>query len=110
MKLEIRYARTSDGFDIACAEAGTGYPLVVVPSTPYNAKGLMIAAIRDDGPVIVLENKFLGAGARGQVPEEAYTFPIGKCEVVRRGRDVTLCGIGRMTRMCLDAADILAAE
>ncbi|HEY3081865.1 MAG TPA: transketolase C-terminal domain-containing protein [Chloroflexota bacterium] len=83
---------------------------VVVPSTPYNAKGLMISAIRDDGPVVVLENKFLGAGARGRVPEEAYTFPIGQAEVVRRGRDVTLCGIGRMTRMCLEAAAKLAAE
>jgi acetoin:2,6-dichlorophenolindophenol oxidoreductase subunit beta len=83
---------------------------VVVPSTPYNAKGLLISAIRDDGPVVVLENKFLGAGARGQVPEEAYTFPIGQAEVVRQGRDVTLCGIGRMTRTCLDAAARLAGE
>jgi pyruvate/2-oxoglutarate/acetoin dehydrogenase E1 component len=83
---------------------------VVVPSTPYNAKGLLISAIRDDGPVVVLENKFLGAGARGPVPEEPYTFPIGVAEVVRPGRDVTLCGIGRMTRMCLDAAAALAAE
>jgi pyruvate dehydrogenase E1 component beta subunit len=81
-----------------------------VPSTPNNAKGLLISAIRDDGPVVVLENKFLGAGARGQVPEEAYTFPIGQAEVVREGRDVTLCAIGRMTRMCLDAAGKLAAE
>jgi pyruvate dehydrogenase E1 component beta subunit len=83
---------------------------VVVPSTPYNAKGLLISAIRDDGPVVFLENKFLGAGGRSHVPEEAYTFPIGKAEIVRRGRDVTICGIGRMTRMCLEAADRLAAE
>lgn len=83
---------------------------VVVPTTPYNAKGLMISAIRDNGPVVILENKFLGLGSRGPVPEEAYTVPIGKCEVVRRGRDVTLCGIGRMTLMCLDAAAILAAD
>ncbi len=83
---------------------------VVVPTTPYNAKGLMISAIRDDGPVVVLENKFLGLGSRSHVPEEAYTLPIGKAEVIRPGRDVTLCGIGRMTRMCLDAAHALAAE
>jgi acetoin:2,6-dichlorophenolindophenol oxidoreductase subunit beta len=83
---------------------------VVVPSTAYNAKGLMISAIRDDGPVVVMENKFLGATARGPVPEEPYTVPIGRAEVVRRGRDVTLCGIGRMSRLCLEAADLLTAE
>jgi pyruvate/2-oxoglutarate/acetoin dehydrogenase E1 component len=83
---------------------------VVVPTTAYNAKGLLISAIRDDGPVVVLEHKFLGTAAKGPVPEEPYTVPIGKAEVVRRGRHVTLCGIGRMTHMCLEAAEILAAE
>ena len=83
---------------------------MVVPSTAYNAKGLTIAAIRDDGPVVMLEHKFLGAAAKGPVPEEAYCVPIGKAEIVRRGRDVTLCGIGRMTHVCLEAADTLAAE
>jgi pyruvate dehydrogenase E1 component beta subunit len=83
---------------------------VLVPSTAYNAKGLMIAAIRDNGPVVVLEHKFLGAAARGHVPEEAYTVPIGRAEIVRRGRDVTLCGIGRMTHVSLEAAAILAAD
>jgi pyruvate dehydrogenase E1 component beta subunit len=58
----------------------------------------------------VLENKFLGAGARGPVPEEAYTFPIGQAEVVRQGTDVTIAAIGRMTRMALDAAAKLTAE
>ena len=81
---------------------------VVVPSTAYNVKGLMIAAIRDDGPVVVLEHRFLGAAARGHVPEEPYELPIGRAEVVRRGRDVTLCGIGRMTHLCLAAAERLA--
>lgn len=83
---------------------------IVVPTTAYNAKGLMIAAIRDDGPVIVLDHKFLGNAAQGPVPEEAYTVPIGNAEVVRSGRDVTLCGIGRMTHVCLDAAKLLAAD
>ncbi len=83
---------------------------VVVPTTAYNAKGLTIAAIRDNGPVIVMEHKFLGAAAKGPVPEEPYALPIGRAEVVRRGRDVTLCGIGRMTHVCLEAADMLAAE
>jgi len=83
---------------------------VVVPTTAYNAKGLLIAAIRDNGPVVFLDHKFLGNAARGPVPEEPYTVPIGKAEVVRRGRDVTLCGIGLMTHVCLEAAKSLAAE
>lgn len=77
---------------------------VVVPSTAYNAKGLIASAIRDDGPVVVLEHKFLGFAAKGHVPELSYTYPIGKAEVVRAGTDVTLCGIGRMTHICLEAA------
>lgn len=83
---------------------------VVVPSTAHNAKGLTIAAIRDNGPVVMLEHKFLGTAAKGPVPEGPYTVPIGKAEVIRRGRDVTLCGIGRMTHVCLEAASRLTAE
>lgn len=83
---------------------------VVVPSTAYNAKGLTIAAIRDNGPVLVMEHKFLGLSAKGPVPEEPYSVPIGRCEVVRRGEDVTLVGIGRMTHICLEASEILAQE
>lgn len=83
---------------------------VVVPSTAYNAKGLTISAIRDNGPVIILEHKFLGLRAKGAVPEEPYAVPIGRAEIVRRGRDVTLCGIGRMTHICSEAADSLSAE
>ena len=83
---------------------------VVVPSTAYNAKGLTISAIRDNGPVIVMEHKFLGLSAKGQVPKNAYATPIGKCEIVRKGLDVTLVGIGRMTHVCQDAATALAAH
>lgn len=83
---------------------------VVVPSTAYNAKGLTISAIRDNGPVIILEHKFLGLRAKGPVPEQSYTVPIGRAEVIRRGRDVTLCGIGRMTHICAEAADSLSEE
>ena len=83
---------------------------VVVPSTAYNAKGLLISAIRDDGPVVVLEHKFLGFAAKGHVPEETYSLPIGKAEVIRAGTDVTLCGIGRMTHICLEAAAQLEQE
>lgn len=83
---------------------------VVVPSTAYHAKGLMIAAIRDGGPVVMMEHKFLGSAAKGDVPEHSYIFPIGHAEVTRSGRDITLCGIGRTTHLCLEAADALAAD
>jgi pyruvate/2-oxoglutarate/acetoin dehydrogenase E1 component len=83
---------------------------VIVPSTAYNAKGLTLAAIRDNGPVVVMEHKFLGSAAKGHVPEGEYFVPIGKAEIVRRGTDVTLCGIGRMTHVCLEAAEMLAAR
>ncbi|MBA3402939.1 MAG: alpha-ketoacid dehydrogenase subunit beta [Actinobacteria bacterium] len=83
---------------------------VVVPSTAYNAKGLLVSAIRDDGPVVVMEHKFLGFAAKGHVPEETYTLPIGKAEIVREGTHVTLCGIGRMTHICLEAAGKLAEQ
>src|SRR5712691_8179595 len=83
---------------------------VVAPTTAYNAKGLMTAAIRDNGPVIFLDHKFLGNAARVPVPEESYVTPIGRAEIVRRGRDVTLCGIGRMTHICSEAAESLLSE
>ena len=83
---------------------------VVVPSTAYNAKGLLVSAIRDNGPVVVMEHKFLGFAAKGHVPEETYTLPIGKAEIVREGTHVTLCGIGRMTHICLEAAGRLAEQ
>lgn len=83
---------------------------VVVPTTAYNAKGLLIAAIRDDGPVVMMEHKFLGTAAKRAVPEAPYMVPIGRAEVIREGADVTLCGIGRMTHVCLEAAEALAAK
>jgi acetoin:2,6-dichlorophenolindophenol oxidoreductase subunit beta len=83
---------------------------VLVPSTAYSAKGLMIAAIRDGGPVVVMEHKFLGSAAKGNVPEDSYTIPIGEAEIIHSGRDLTLCGIGRMTNVCLEVADELVAD
>jgi pyruvate dehydrogenase E1 component beta subunit len=83
---------------------------VIVPSTAYNAKGLTLAAMRDNGPVVVFEHKFLGSAAKGQVPVGDYIVPIGKAQIVRHGKDVTLVGIGRMTHVCLEAADLLAAQ
>ena len=64
---------------------------VVFPSTPYDAKGLMKAAIRDDNPVVFLEQKFLYS-FRGLVPEEDYVLPLGKCDVKKVGKDVTVVG------------------
>ena len=83
---------------------------VVVPSTAYDAKGLTVSAIRDNGPVIMMEHKFLGSRAKGFVPEEAYTVPIGRAKLIRSGRDVTLCGIGRMVHVCQEAAQQLESD
>nr|WP_323127028.1 transketolase C-terminal domain-containing protein [Rubrobacter tropicus] len=82
---------------------------VVVPSSPYDAKGLMIAAIRDDDPVIFFENKVLYA-VEGEVPEESYEIPLGEAEYVREGDDVTIVAIGRMVSMAEQAAAALADE
>lgn len=75
----------------------------VAPSDPATAKGLTASAIRDDDPVVIFDHKFLLA-MRGDVPEGEYLLPIGKSQVRRAGRDVTLIGISRMTHVCLDAA------
>jgi acetoin:2,6-dichlorophenolindophenol oxidoreductase subunit beta len=82
---------------------------VVIPSNPYDAKGLMISAIRDDDPVIFFENKVLYA-VEGEVPEEPYTIPFGEAEIVREGEDVTLVAIGRMVSMAEQAAVALADD
>ena len=82
---------------------------VVAPTTAYDAKGLLATAIRDDDPVVFFEHRYLGPRARGPVPDEPYTLPLGKAHTPRRGRDVTLCGIGRMTHVCLEAAERLMA-
>ncbi len=82
---------------------------VVVPSNPYDAKGLMIASIRDDDPVIFFENKVLYT-MEGEVPEEPYEIPLGEAEYVREGDDVTIVAIGRMVSMAEQAAEALSGE
>ena len=82
----------------------------IAPTSAYNAKGLLISAIRDNGPVVLFEHRYLGARARAPVPEDPYTLPLGKARIVRQGSDVTLCGMGRMTYVCLDAAEALTSE
>jgi pyruvate dehydrogenase E1 component beta subunit len=81
----------------------------VVPSTPYDAKGLLISAIRQDDPIFFFEHKFL-YGIKGPVPEEAYTVPIGKADIKRAGDDVTVVAIGRMVHLALEAAALLEKE
>ena len=81
----------------------------VVPSDAYTAKGLLTAAMRANDPVIVFEHKLL-YHEQCAVPEEPYELPIGKARTVREGSDVTLVGISRMTQVCLEAADALAAD
>jgi pyruvate dehydrogenase E1 component beta subunit len=82
---------------------------VVAPSTPYDAKGLLKSAIRDDDPVIFFEGETL-YGSKGEVPEEDYTVPIGVSEVKRPGTDVTIIAWSKMVTVALKAADTLAAE
>ncbi|MGP4016086.1 alpha-ketoacid dehydrogenase subunit beta [Saccharopolyspora sp. 5N708] len=82
---------------------------VVTPSSPYDAKGLLIAAIRDDDPVIFCEHKAM-YDVVGEVPEDSYALPFGEAEVVREGSDVTVVAIGRMVSVAAQAAEQLAAE
>lgn len=83
---------------------------VVIPSTPYDAKGLLISAIRDNDPVIFLEHMKLYRSFRGEVPEEEYTIEIGKADIKRAGTDVTLIAYGAMVHTSLKAADELAKD
>lgn len=77
---------------------------VVIPSTPYDAKGMLISAIRDGDPVIFMEPKRIYRSGRQEVPEEAFTVPLGKARLVREGRDVTLLAWGAMVQTCAEAA------
>jgi len=83
---------------------------VVVPSNPYDAKGLLVSAIRDDDPVLFMEPKRIYRAFREAVPVENYAVPLGQAVVAREGEDVTLIAWGAMVRVCLDAAEVLARE
>jgi len=82
---------------------------VVAPSTPYDAKGLLKSAIRDDNPVMLLESELMYAW-KGEVPAEEYLVPIGKAEVRRQGEEVTLVGFSKPMQMVLEAAELLEKE
>ena len=83
---------------------------VITPATPYDAKGLLKSAIRDDDPVIFLEHKRTYRLVRGEVPDGEYTIPIGKADVKREGEDVSVFTYGLMVHHCLEAAQTLEAE
>jgi 2-oxoisovalerate dehydrogenase E1 component len=82
---------------------------VVVPTTPYDAKGLLKTAIRSDDPVMFLEHKSL-LNSKGQVPEEEYYIPFGQARIAREGTDATVVAIGSMVRRTLEACDELSKE
>jgi pyruvate dehydrogenase E1 component beta subunit len=83
---------------------------VVCPATPRDAKGLILAAIRGEDPVLFFEPKLLYRAFKDEVPQEAYEVPIGKARVAREGRDVTLIAWGAMVHTCLKAAEFLAKD
>ena len=82
---------------------------VVMPATPYDVKGLLKTSIRDDNPVLFIENKALYA-LKGEIPEEEYLIPIGKADVKRTGKDVTVVATSRMVHQALEAAKTLSNE
>ena len=83
---------------------------VVIPSTPYDTKGLLASAIRDPDPVVFLEPKLIYRAFREEVPDETYTVPIGEAATRREGDDVSVFTWGAMTRPTMEAADQLAEE
>ena len=105
------------GFRAAAQHSQCLYPMfthipglkVVLPSSPYDVKGLLIQAIRDNDPVIFCEHKVLYS-LQGDVPEESYTIPFGEANIVREGDDVTIVAFGRMVHQAMKAATALAKE
>jgi len=83
---------------------------VIAPGTPYDAKGLLKSAIRDDNPVIFFEHKYLYRRLKEELPEKDYTIPIGKADIKRSGKDITLITYGAMLQKSLEAADRLLDE
>jgi pyruvate/2-oxoglutarate/acetoin dehydrogenase E1 component len=82
---------------------------VILPSTPYDVKGLLKTAIRDDDPVIFIEHKSL-YGTKGVVPAEEYTIPLGQAAIRRTGNDITIVAVSAMAHRAVEAAELLAAK
>ena len=116
MPLVIRM-QCGGGFSAAAQHSQTLHALlthipglkVVMPSNPYEAKGLLIEAIRDDDPVMFLENKVM-YDDKGEVPDETYTIPMGVARLARLGGDLTICALGRMVNLAQQAAEVLAKQ
>ena len=83
---------------------------IVIPSTPYDAKGLLASAIRDEDPVMVFEHKGLYSSAKGPVPEEPYVIPFGKADIKREGKHVTVVATSLMVHKAINAAQTLEKE
>ncbi len=105
------------GFRAASQHSQCLYPIfthlpglkVVIPSSPYEAKGLLIQAIRDDDPVIFFEHKMMYDDEE-EVPDEPYAIPFGEARLTREGEDVTIVAIGRMVKLAGEAADAVAKD
>ena len=82
---------------------------VLMPSTPYEVKGLLKAAIRDDNPVVIFEDK-LSYQMKGMVPEEEYIIPLGQANILQAGNDITLVATSSMVQVCEDAAEVLRSK
>ncbi len=113
--ITIRTPSGASGFGLhhgqsleACFQNVPGLKLVM-PSTPYDAKGLLKTAIRDNDPVIFFESK-ASYKVKGEVPENTYTIPLGQADIKKAGKDVTIVAIGVMVRAALEAAADLSAE
>ena len=104
--------RVGAGFSAAAQHSINSYPMfmnvpglkIILPSTPYDVKGLLKTAIRDDNPVISFEHMTLG-GVKGEVPEEEYTIPFGQAAIKREGTDVTVVALSKMVYEVLSAAE-----
>ncbi len=83
---------------------------VVIPSTPYDVRGLLRTSIRDDDPVLFFEHKKMYRSVRGEVPDGDFSIPLGKANVTREGSDVSIIAYGLMAYYALEAADLLAGE
>src|SRR5579862_7006384 len=97
------HSQSSEAF--FCHTAGLK---VVIPATPYDTKGLLLASLRDEDPVIFLEPKRIYRAVKGEVPDGEYTVPIGKAKVAREGTDVTIFAYGAMLHVALEAAELAA--
>jgi acetoin:2,6-dichlorophenolindophenol oxidoreductase subunit beta len=118
MKIPVVFSMTYTSYGVNGAEHvrsplatymhGVGLK-VVVPSNPYDTKGLLKAAVRDNNPVVFMTPSPLN-GMKGEVPSDDYTVPIGKAELVREGTDCTIAAIGYQVGMAVEAADLLAED